>query len=375
MKALVFVFLLLSLSYGLNRERINSQALSQIDFMVRLENFPQRIPSTKLLEWIYFDWPPKEDWLIDGKSISDYKNAIELNFNKEGLSPEVQVSYGWTIRRTNMRMYPTSKTIHAKGKDLDYNQYTLLEPFTMLAILHQSKDGQWLYVHAPYMRGWVASKDVRQSTKEELIKLSSMPKAVVKVKSINVDGITFGLGSKLPIVQSSKSEILVMLPNGNLKSLPRSLLAEGFEDFSEEKAREILESMLGTPYDWGGKNGRWDCSSLVQSLYWVFGLELPRNSSQQAKVGRVIATKFSSYEEMKSVLEKSPPFRTLLFMKGHVMIFGGLENKEPVLYHSVGSLRYDDGTLIRAGAIVKNRLETERLTNIYRKIISVNILE
>ncbi|MEN3033364.1 MAG: SH3 domain-containing protein [Aquificaceae bacterium] len=374
MKALIFIFLF-SLGYCLDIQSINAQSHSEIDFMKRIEKFPDRILASKLLEWIYFDWPPKEDWLIDGKSILDFKSEIESNFNKDNLEREIKVSYGWTARRTNMKMYPLDKAIHSRGKNIDYNQYTLLEPFTPLAILHISKDGKWLYVHAPYMRGWVKKKDVHQSTKEELLKLMSMPNAVVKVKHANIDGIVFGLGSRLPIVESQIDGIRVMLPDGSTKRVSRDIVSEGFETFSQDRAKEILELMLGTAYDWGGKEGRWDCSSLVQALYWVFGLELPRNSSQQAKIGKVVATGFNSYEEMKSTLEKLPPFRTLLFMKGHVMIFGGFEKGEPVIYHSVGSLRYDDGRSVRIGAIVKNKLETEHLKNIHKRIVSVNILE
>lgn len=70
-----------------------------------------------------------------------------------------------------------------------------------------------------------------------------------------------------------------------------------------------------------------------------------------------------------------PPFRTLIFMKGHVMIYGGMEGGEPVIYHAVHSIIQEDGKRNHIGAIAKNYLERHRLRSIYRSIISVNVLD
>lgn len=55
------------------------------------------------------------------------------------------------------------------------------------------------------------------------------------------------------------------------------------------RAESILRSArrwLGTPYLWGGTTPAGaDCSGYVQSVYWMHGLALPRDSDQQVRVG------------------------------------------------------------------------------------------
>ena len=52
--------------------------------------------------------------------------------NLENIPDLVRVKFGWTLKRTNKRMYPSQDIIHKGDPSIDYNQYTLLEPFTPL---------------------------------------------------------------------------------------------------------------------------------------------------------------------------------------------------------------------------------------------------
>ncbi len=52
------------------------------------------------------------------------------------------------------------------------------------------------------------------------------------------------------------------------------------------------ESRAGTPYVWGGESmaeGGFDCSGLMQWAYKQHGIDLPRVSADQAKVGRAVS--------------------------------------------------------------------------------------
>jgi hypothetical protein len=51
-------------------------------------------------------------------------------------------------------------------------------------------------------------------------------------------------------------------------------------------AATAVDRFAGTPYQWGGVSP-WgaDCSGLVQTVFWLHGIPLPRDAWQQAEVG------------------------------------------------------------------------------------------
>ena len=52
----------------------------------------------------------------------------------------------------------------------------------------------------------------------------------------------------------------------------------------------LAQQHLGTPYVWGGESpGGFDCSGLMQWAYAQVGIDLPRVSRDQAKVGRAVS--------------------------------------------------------------------------------------
>ncbi|RMH08664.1 MAG: glycoside hydrolase, partial [Aquificota bacterium] len=286
MKLLAF-FVFFCIAYALNLQEINKQAYERIEYMQKIEDFPDNLKPEVIRLWITQDKLPEGELYINARKLSpkDMERFFE-EANLEGITG--RVSFGITLKRTNMRMYPSDDTIHKGNPKIDYNQYTLLEPFIPLAVLHSSKSGKWLYVHAPFMRGWVKREDVRFVNREELLRLKGLPFLVVVKGRKSVGGVVFGLGSRVPFLERRGNQYLVLLPDGRRVWTEAEGLHEGYLPFEEEKAKAILESLLGEPYDWGGKEGRWDCSSLVQSLFAVFGANLPRNSYQQAKIGRQV---------------------------------------------------------------------------------------
>jgi hypothetical protein len=359
----MFLILLFSIAQSLEVSKINSQVYTLIPYVMKITDFPEKLKGSTVKEWMFKDALPMD-------------KSFVKNTNLEGIPQEIEVSFGWTLRRTNMKMYPTDLPIYKNNKDIDLNQYTLLEPFTPLVVLHTSKDREWLYVQSPFMRGWVKKKDVIIKEKKELLKVLSLPFLVVLKPKLYIKNLEFGLGAKVPYLNKEGELYRVLLPDG---SSYRVSLSEGFNDgylaYSEGTVKSLVEGLLGQPYDWGGMHGSWDCSSFIRDVFSLFGLELPRNSQQQSQIGIKVKEGFNSYEEMKTTLETLPPFRTLIFLRGHVMLYGGMEGKDIVIYHALYGILLDDGKYIKVKKIVKNLLERDKLTNIYKRVISVNVLE
>ena len=109
---------------------------------------------------------------------------------------------------------------------------------------------------------------------------------------------------------------------------------------------------LGERYGWGHDfNGR-DCSGFVSEVYRSMGVELPRNTSDQAvspAFNRIALTKNDSRERRLALVRELQP-GDLIYIPGHVMMAIGQVDGEPYVIHDTTGLswRDADGTARRA---------------------------
>ncbi|MGC8853143.1 MAG: C40 family peptidase, partial [Hydrogenobacter sp.] len=101
----IFLILFFSIAQSLEVSKINSQVLTLIPYVVNLKDFPEKLKGDTVKEWMFKDVLPMDKSFVD-------------NTNLEGVPQEIKVSFGWTLRRTNMRMYPTDLAIYKNNKDI-----------------------------------------------------------------------------------------------------------------------------------------------------------------------------------------------------------------------------------------------------------------
>ncbi len=101
-------------------------------------------------------------------------------------------------------------------------------------------------------------------------------------------------GNLLILEQRQGSFTKIQLPDGRPGFVPTEELLSYSEwlDKRQASADEILKSakrFLGRPYLWGGTSGKGvDCSGFTKTVFFLHGMMLPRDASQQVAVGAAV---------------------------------------------------------------------------------------
>ena len=114
------------------------------------------------------------------------------------------------------------------------------------------------------------------------------------------------MGVRLPLMETEDNAYQVLIPvcdsQGYLVRQQGYVLKKsGREGYLPYTARNILQQafeMLNAPYGWGGMYGEQDCSRFIQQVFATVGVNFPRNSADQAMVGKQVAEFDSNTRQM-----------------------------------------------------------------------------
>jgi len=286
---------------------------------------------------------------------NSFYQAMKKKMALDDIPQEVRLTPALVVRPTLSRCLPTEEHLfrspqEAREGAIDVNLSTTVPPGTPLVVAHTTRDGSWAFTLSTYNPGWIPDKDLVTTTWEDLKAYAThTPFAVVTVAHCPVFDsplkdtsiFTLPMGTRVPLVGSRKGLFKILLPVSSGPRtwkefyIPSRLASRGYLPFREDILMEEAYNFLGEPYSWGGKDGV-DCSLLVREVFATTGITLPRNSSQQLQTGSLLWTP-GSKESLDQILRKAPIGRTLIFLKGHVMIYAGRRKKNFEVLHSLYS--------------------------------------
>lgn len=115
----------------------------------------------------------------------------------------------------------------------------------------------------------------------------------------------------------------------------------------------LAKEFYGEPYGWGGSYECRDCSATTRDFLGAFGIFLRRNSGKQVKDGdNINIAGLAKKKKKKKIIKDAQPFRSLLHVPGHIVLYLGEFKGEPVIMHTYWGIRKNDKTKIITGRTI-----------------------
>ena len=265
-----------------------------------------------------------------------------------------------TVRHTDLKIYPSKQDFYynpkrtGEGFPFDYNQNSSININTPLIVSHYSKDKKWAYIRCSYAYGWLPISDIALVSKYFKKQFMNNNYAVSVRDNLYIRDKGFKsivkLGTIFPIDAKTKKYMIASKgKNGYatvklLKVKKKWVIAKKPIAFTPANVAFISNQLVGERYGWGGKMTARDCSSMTRDFFAPFGIFLRRNSQEQRYDGkRVISLRRMSVKKKKRIiLKKAKPFRSLLYVGGHITLYVGQQKGEPMILHNYWGARLNN---------------------------------
>jgi len=315
----------------------------------------------------------KTYYLVDGTVAGgQFFEKIRTNMALTDIPEADVIRFGFVVHYADQRILPTDHALLVEKGDVDFDelQNDALDIGTPVAILHETRDGEWCYAQAGASIGWIKKELLAFASREQVSGWQAMNQFIVTLSAktdIYLDEEVrehydyVQMGARFPTDGRVRPGVYkisfpkrqedgeVIFAEGYVK---KDDVREGYLPYTPRSIIDQAFKLLNAPYGWGGMYGEQDCSRFVQEVFATVGIRMPRNSGEQIKVGKMVASfpaAVSDEEKLKSFHDGVLPGATLLGMKGHIMLYLGEENNRPYAIHATWAFREN-----RNGAQVKN---------------------
>lgn len=348
------------------------------------------------------------------KSVSSYgenflpikQSFFDSMYKESNFGSYLEVSKkGLILKYTNIRAFPTSRpllgdpSLAGEGFPFDYLQNSSINANTPVFISHYSNDKQWVFIFSRFTYGWVKNEDVI-AIKEQYINIWKNAKQVHIIK----EGIPLftqnsealydtRIGMMFALIKEDSHNYIVLTVSkfkDNEAMYHKTEISKKHAKLeqlalSKDNINMIVNEVSKTNYGWGGVYGQRDCSSTLMDIYAPFGIALPRNSSKQSQIGLVIdLSNLSNKEKLEKIKKKAIPFETLLYKRGHIVMYVGVYKDDVIVFHNTWGIKTKDakgeGRFIIGKSIFSTLTVGSELSNynedeeILRNIRSMNII-
>ncbi len=303
-----------------------------------------------------------------------------------------------TVRNTSFRQLPTTEPAflppaRGLGYPFDRLQESAVWANTPVRVTRSSMSGAWVWAESCFSAGWVPANDVAFVDKQFEQAWRTSPLAAIIRDGVSLCGpdgtfiATDHIGVMLPIVGTwgpgmeaggrklAKSQyprdaaetlefllrweggerttvgvevlVAVRMPDGQARAVQARLPIRDAKPLpvpaTTGHLADLADRMIGQSYGWGGLYEQRDCSAMTRDLLAPFGVYLPRNSSEQARAGRVIplaGMRDDAKEQL--IIRDGVPMLTLLCAPGHIMLYLGQRDGKALIMHNTWGVKVRD---------------------------------
>lgn len=272
--------------------------------------------------------------------------------------------YAITTKSTQVRNLPTHKPFlkntknAGEGFSFDYLQNTRLHVNEPLFISHYSKDRAWAFAQNTVSTGWIPVDSFVYLSAKERSEFLNAKKLIATQDNIPIYDsqerfVSYvKLGSIFPYVKSDEDKYLSFIyvkdfGEASRKidiSLPISQVDMFPIPFDSLHVEKIATQLLDEKYGWGGFLENRDCSAMTKDFFAPFGIWLPRNSFSQSQIGEYISLEnLKDEEKEKLIAQVAIPFVSLIYLKGHIMLYIGQKDGKTMVMHNTWGLKIKEG--------------------------------
>lgn len=368
---------------GAQNSRLHAQDGSVHD----VEGLPASFTAQQVRDWVskLSSAPTRTLYDVKGQEVSKAAlDAIVANAALDAVPATTTAHYALVVKRADLRTFPTRTRVFRSNDDTDIDRFqeSALFPGTPVVILHGSRDGEWSFVVSPLYAAWVENQYLAEGARDVVFAYTHRaPTLIVTGPTVHtvhnpeqpgVSELQLDMGVRVPLLKDwpadkpvngqhpytswvielpirgagNKLELVPALLNRNadvateyLPLTPANLLHQGFK-------------FLGERYGWGHSYNTRDCSGFVSEVYRSFGVELPRNTSDQGVSTALNRIAFTDQDDRAKRMKVVRDLHVgdLIYIPGHVMMVIGKENGQTYLIHDTTGITYanDKGEVVRA---------------------------